>query len=145
MTTTTTSRTAGMPLRVALWIAQLVVAALFIMSGAMKLFMPVAQISAQMPWTGQVPEAFLRTIGVIDLAGGIGVLLPALTRIAPRLTPIAAVFAAVLQVCAIAFHASRGEFAVLPLNFILLPLAVFIAWGRFKRAPIAPRSAAQGT
>jgi uncharacterized membrane protein YphA (DoxX/SURF4 family) len=119
------------------------VAGLFIMSGVMKLFTPVIQLSLQMPWTGQVPETFLRFIGVVDLAGGLGVLLPALTRIAPRLTPLAALCATVLQVLAIAFHSSRGEFSVLPLNFILLALALFILWGRTKKAPISPRSASK--
>jgi hypothetical protein len=44
-----------------------------------------------------------------------------------------------LQVCAIIFHATRGEFAALPLNFILLPLVAYILWGRAKRAPVAAR------
>jgi uncharacterized membrane protein len=46
---------------------------------------------------------------------------------------------ALLRVCAIIFHATRGEFAALPLNLILLPLVAFILWGRAKRAPVAAR------
>jgi len=132
---------AGRPLRTFLWIAQVLLAAVFIMAGVMKFFTPIVQLSIQIPWTSQVPELFVRFIGLVDLAGGLGVLLPALTRIAPRLTPLAALGATVLQVLAISFHAYRGEFSVLPLNFVLLPLALFILWGRTKKAPIAPRAA----
>jgi hypothetical protein len=51
----------------------------------MKLFMPVETLAGMWVWPGQVPAAFLRTMGAIDLAGGLGVLLPALTRIKPGL------------------------------------------------------------
>jgi len=63
-------------------------------------------------------------------------------RIMPRLTVIAAMAATVLQLLAIAFHFSRGEGALTPLNFILLALILFILWGRSKKAPIAPRPTA---
>ena len=141
MTTIAVSRPASKSLRIFLWIAQCVLAAVFIMSGVMKFFTPIAQLSAQMPWTGQLPEGFVRFIGLVDFAGGLGVVLPALTRIAPRLTPLAALGATVLQFLAIGFHSYRCEFSVLPLNFVLVALAVFILWGRTKKAPIASRSA----
>ena len=92
-----------------------------------------------MPWTGEHSEAFVRVIGLVDLAGGIGILLPALTRIMPSLTVLAALGCSVLQVFAIVFHISRGEVAVTPLNFVLLLLALFVLWGRARKAPIAPR------
>jgi hypothetical protein len=92
-----------------------------------------------MPWTGEHSEAFVRVIGLVDLAGGIGILLPALTRIMPSLTVLAALGCSVLQVFAIVFHTSRGEVVVTPLNFVLLSLALFVLWGRARKAPIAPR------
>jgi len=82
----------------------------------------------------------VRLIGAIDIAGGLGILLPALTRIQPRLTVLAAIGCSVLQVLAISFHASRGEWSVLPLNFALLPCAVYVLWGRIRVAPVEPRS-----
>jgi uncharacterized membrane protein YphA (DoxX/SURF4 family) len=127
------------PLRVALWIAQVILAVMFCFAGFMKLTTPIAQLSAMMPWTGQFPELFVRVIGAVDLAGGIGILLPAATRILPRLTVLAALGCSVLQVFAIAFHVSRGEFNLLALNFVLLPLALFVLWGRARKAPIASR------
>jgi hypothetical protein len=94
-----------------------------------------------MPWTGQYPEGFVRFMGLVDLAGGLGILLPALTRILPRLTVLAALGCVVLQVCALVFHLSRGEAMVTPLNVVLLALSLFVLWGRGKKAPILPRGA----
>jgi hypothetical protein len=79
---------------------------------------------------GQVPVAFLRATGVFDLLGGLGVLLPSLTRVKPGLTVLAALGCAALQACAIVFHISRGEAANTPFNFFLLALSAFVAWGR---------------
>ena len=131
---------AGKPLRIGLWVAQVVVAIVFCMSGFMKLTTPIGELSAMMPWTGQVSAAFVRFIGLVDLAGGIGILLPALTRIQPRLTVLAALCCVVLQILAFAYHASRGETQVLPMNVLLLTLCAFVLWGRSKKAPIAPRA-----
>ena len=105
----------------------------------MKFFMPVDQLAAMWVWPGDVPVWFLRLMGIIDFAGGVGVLLPALTRIQPRLTVLAALGCALLQIAAMIFHLSRGEAPAVPLNVILLALSAFILWGRGRRAPIAPR------
>lgn len=131
--------TTGKPLRVGLWIAQALVAAVFCAAGFVKLTTPIPELSAMMPWTGQYPVTFVRAIGLIDLAGGLGILLPSLTRILPRLTVLAALCCVVLQVFAIVFHLSRGEAMAVPLNLVLLPLCAFVLWGRAKRAPIRPR------
>lgn len=130
---------AGRPLKAGLWISQILLALLYVYSGMTKFSMPIPQLSQMMPWTGQVPETFVRFIGVVDLAAGLGLVLPALTRILPRLTPLAALGSAALQVLAFAFHTSRGEYAVLGLNVILLALSVFVLWGRTKKAPVTPR------
>lgn len=131
---------AGIALKAGLWLAQIYVGGMFIFSGYLKLGMPLDELAKMgMVWPGEVSPAFLAFIGTVDLAGGLGLLLPALTRIQPRLTVWAAIGCSVLQVLAIAFHASRGEFAALPLNATLLLGALFIFWGRSKRAPILPR------
>ena len=132
----------GKPLRFALWTAQALVAAMFCMSGFMKLATPIHELAAMMPWAGQVPPGFVRFIGLVDFVGGIGILLPALTRIKPRLTVLAALGCVVLQVLAFGFHAWRGEFAVLPVNVVLLALSAFVFWGRSKKVPVAPRGQA---
>lgn len=131
---------AGKILKISLWSVQTLMFAAFLLFGFQKLFMPGEALAGmwQTPWPIEHPT-LLRFTGVIDVAGGIGILLPALTRIQPRLTVLAALGCTVLQICAILFHATRGEFAALPINFILLPLVAFILWGRGKRAPISPR------
>jgi uncharacterized membrane protein YphA (DoxX/SURF4 family) len=130
---------AGSALRIGLWVAQALLAVVFIGSGVTKFFTPIPDLSQMMPWTGELPMAFVRFIGLVDFAGGVGILLPSLTRVQPRLTVLAALGCTVLQVLAIGFHLSRDEAMVLPLNFVLLPLAAFVLWGRGKRVPISPR------
>jgi hypothetical protein len=129
----------GRALRIGLWIAQVLIFTAFASAGLVKLLTPIPQLAAMMPWAGQYSETFVRFIGLVDLAGGIGILLPALTRILPRLTVLAALGCSVLQVFALVFHISRGEAAVTPLNIVLLGLALFVLWGRGRKAPIVPR------
>jgi hypothetical protein len=134
------SRPAGRPLRVSLWIAQALFAAAFIAAGLTMLATPIAQLSTQMPWTGDVPEVFVRFIGTVDYAAGLGVLLPALTRSAPTLIPLAALGSAVLQLCAMVFHVSRGEPAALLFDLVLLGLSLFVLWGRTRKATMGTRA-----
>jgi uncharacterized membrane protein YphA (DoxX/SURF4 family) len=126
-------------LSISLWVVQALLALTFVGSGGWKLLTPVPELAAMIPWAGQVPVAFLQAIALIDLAGGLGVLLPSLTRIKPALTVLAALGCAALQVSAIVFHFSRGEAANTPFNFLLVALSLFVFWGRRSRAPIAPR------
>ena len=91
------------------------------------------------PWAGQVSPAFFYFTAAADLAGGLGIFLPSLTRIKPGLVILAALGCAALQSSAIVFHLSRGEAANTPFNILLVALSVFVAWGR-RKAPISPRS-----
>ena len=126
--------------RFGLWFAQVLLLVVYAPAGLMKLLSPVAEVATQIPWAADVPEFFLRFIGVVDLAAGLGMILPALTRIAPRLTVAAAYGSVALQLCALTFHLGRGEYVVVPMNLLLIALALFVAWGRTKKAPIAARS-----
>ena len=125
-------------LNAGLWAAQALVFAGFVIIGCIKLFKPIPELAAMWPWTGQFPEAMVRGLGVIDLAGGLGVFLPALTRIRPGLTVPAALGCVLLQICAAGFHAGRGELAATPVNAVFLALALFILWGR-RMQPVLPR------
>jgi uncharacterized membrane protein YphA (DoxX/SURF4 family) len=126
-------------LRITLWVLQVLLALAFIGAGAMKLFTPMAEFDASMAWVHSMPEALVRFIGAAEVAGALGLILPALTRIKPGLTALAAAGLAVVMVLAAAFHLSRGEMGGIVPNIILGGLAAFVAWGRFKKAPIAPR------
>lgn len=121
-----------------LWLAQFLIGAPFVYFGGMKIVCPIAVLSVIMPWTGEVPETMVRLLGLIDVAGGLGLLLPGLTKIKPGLTKVAAIGCIILQVAAGAFHVARGEAAMAPLNLVFLLLAIFILWGRTTRAPLRP-------
>ena len=117
-------------MNVALWIVQGLLALTFVGTGIWKFATPIPQLAAMIPWAGQVSPGLLYTTAFFDILGGLGVLLPTLTRIRPRLTPLAALGCAVLQACAIVFHFSRGEAVNTPFNFLLVGLSLFVAWGR---------------
>jgi putative oxidoreductase len=120
-------------LNVALWMVQVALAALFGVAGLMKLSQPIAALETQMAWVGAVPPLMVRFIGLAELAGAIGVILPAATGVRPALTSLAAAGLATIMVLAAAFHIVRGEFGALPINLVLGGLAAFVAWGRWHR------------
>ena len=127
-------------LHVTLWVVQVLLAGMFLMTGLMKLTQPIATLAASLPWATSVPGLLVRFIGAAELAGALGLLLPSLTRIQPRLTALAALGLAVVMLLAAGFHATRGEYAMLPMNLVIALVALFVAWGRGKAAPIHPRN-----
>ncbi len=126
-------------MKIALWIVQILLALMFLRAGFSKTFMPLEELAGQLPWVLEVPAALIRFIGISELAGGLGLILPALTRILPWLTPLAAVGIGIIMVLGGGFHASRGEFPNIIVNIVLLALAAFVAYGRWKLAPIEAR------
>ncbi len=119
-------------LNVWLWVAQILLALLYGWAGYMKTFRPIAELQPMMGWTAELPR-LTRFIGVAEILGALGMLLPIPTNILPWLTPLAALGLTLIQVLAIGFHARRSETArSLPLNLVLLLLAVFVAWGRWS-------------
>ena len=126
---------------IGLWVAQVLLAIMYLMAGGMKLSQPMAGLAAMgMGYATALPEPFVRFVGLMEVLGATGLILPSATRILPWLTPLAAVGLSVVQVSAIILHASRGETAMtLPLNLVLLGLALFVVWGRSRKAVISPR------
>ncbi len=129
----------GKGLQLSLWIAQVILAAWFGMAGVLHAAVPITQLAPFAPWTADVSPALVRFIGVAELAGALGVVLPALTRILPMLTPLAAAGLALIMVFAIPFHVSRGEPQVIPMLVVFAALGAFVAWGRSRRVPIQSR------
>ncbi len=127
-------------MHISLWGVQILLVVMFIMSGFMKVSMPIEKLSAMMPWTGSVPSALVRFIAVAELLGGIGLLLPSLLRIQPTLTIWAGLGLATIMLLAIPFHISRGETPMIGMNAMFMFLSLFVAWGRSKKAPISPKS-----
>lgn len=139
MTDTTVSSGGISKLNIALWVAQVLLAVAFGMAGFAKTMTPIAELVTQMGWVQDWSPMMVRFIGAAELAAAAGLILPSVTRILPWLTPLAALGLSVIQVLAMPVHISRGEFGVLPINLVLLALALFTLWGRWKKAPIAPR------
>ncbi len=118
-------------MNIALWVVQALLALAFLMAGFMKVFRPLDQLAKSMGWVKAVPPALVRLIGVAELTGALGLVLPALTSILPWLTLLAAVGLMIVMVCAAVFHASRREYQAIGLNFVLFLLAALVAYGRF--------------
>lgn len=131
--------TSSKGLRIALSIVQALLGVMFLLVGVMKTFQPVEVLGASLPWVLEYPSALVRFIGISELAAGVGLMLPGLLRIKTFLVPLAAAGLVVVMILAAAFHAMRGELGAIPMNLVLAGLAGFVAWGRFRKAPIAAR------
>ena len=135
----TAAQKASKTMNILLWIAQSILAFGFIWSAGMKLLEPAEKLVAMWPWTSGHSGLVIFT-GVIDFLAGIGLILPTMLRIQPKLTVFAAYGAIVLMITASIFHISRGEASVIGVNIVFGILAVFVAWGRLRKAPIQPKS-----
>jgi len=89
-------------------------------------------------WYAAVPQPLIVFIGVCEVLGGIGLFLPAMTRVKPKLTPLAAAGLALTMGLAAIFHIIRSEYALVPANLVLGGVAAFIAVERATKRPIAP-------
>jgi uncharacterized membrane protein len=118
-------------MNVFLWILQGLLAALFAAAGVIKATQPRERLIAQLPWVSDVSTPVVRLIGVVELAGALGLILPGVLGIATVLTPLAATGLAVTMVLAMGLHARRKEPQAIGFNAILLIVTAFIAWGRF--------------
>jgi len=113
-----------------LWIVQILLALAFGMAGFMKATRPIETMVSRMAWAADYSPRTIKLIGVVEILGALGLILPQLTGIAPILTPLAAIGLAIVMVLAIGVHLRRREFPVILFNVILLALSVFVAWGR---------------
>ncbi|SNS13479.1 DoxX-like family protein [Geodermatophilus pulveris] len=117
---------------VALWIVQGLLALVFGGSGIVKATRDRKRLFDDgITWVEDFPEAAVKAIGVLEIVAAVGLVLPALTGIAPVLTPLAAAGIGVLMAGAGVVHFRRGEFAFIGVVGVLFGAAVFVAWGRF--------------
>jgi putative oxidoreductase len=123
-----------MLLPIVLWVFQVLLAVLFVQHGVMTLQMTPAQQAQHHPW---FPASFLHFIAVMELLGGIGLILPSLLRIKPILTPIAACGLVVIMLGAAVVRLPQGVQALGPVIFG--SMAAFVAYGRFRLKPIEGR------
>ncbi len=123
-------------MNIALWIAQILLALAFAAAGIMKSTQPHEKLAANMGWVGDYSPGFVRFVGIVEIIGALGLILPAVTGIAPILTPIAASGLAIEQAGAIVVHARRKEPQPIFANVVLIALSLFVAWGRFGDYPL---------
>ena len=117
-------------MNIALWIAQGLLAAIFLFAGGMKLVMPIDEMMKQMPIP--LPEWFVLFTGVVEVLGAIGVILPWLLRIRPGLTPLAAAGLVIVMIGATAYTLAAGQVASAPIPLVVGILAAFVAYGRWR-------------
>jgi hypothetical protein len=122
-------------MKYALWIIQALLALLFLFAGGSKLVMPIAEMTKEI----RLPGLFLRFIGVAEILGAIGLILPGLLRIRTGLTPLAAAGLAVITIGAtvVTLIAGQGALALIPLLVALL--SAFVAYSRWRIVPMLSR------
>jgi DoxX-like family len=118
----------------ALWIVQSLLAGIFLATGLIKLTQPRLKMAAgPMAWAADVTDGQFRTLGLLEVLGAIGLILPGALGIAPRLLPVAALGLVLVltMIGAIVTHVRYGEAERLAVPIVLLGLALFVAVERF--------------
>jgi hypothetical protein len=123
-------------MNVALWIAAGLLAAVSLASGAMKLVVARSRLAGHMAWVPHFSDTSVRAIGALEVLAATGLILPGALRVAPVLVPLAATGVVVLQVGAAITNVRYDEVNRIPINVVLIALAVFVAWGRFGPYPL---------
>jgi hypothetical protein len=113
---------------VAYWTVAALLALVYLYAGGLKVLRSPDQLRPMMGWVDAMPLRFVRTIGVLEILGALGLILPPLIRIAPALALGAAVGFVLLQIGALSLHLSRGEAKIVWINVVLLILAGAEIW-----------------
>jgi len=117
-------------MEIALWIVASIVALFYVMAGGMKTFNTTAFVE-KAPWAQRMGVSGVRAVGVLELLGAVGIVLPQLTGIgAPLLTIVAAGCLALVQIVAIGIHLAEKSYASLPVNIAMVALPLFVFFGR---------------
>jgi len=117
-------------MNVALWIVQGLLTIAFLMAGGMKLFQPKEKLATNMAWVEDFSQTTVRVIGLLEVLGAIGLILPLALKIWPILTGVAAVGLVLTMIGAAITHIRRGEMTLLAPPIVLGLLAAFVAVGR---------------
>ena len=123
-------------MNILLWVLQGLLALAFFAHGLLFLFPPAA-IAEQM--NASLPRWFQLFLGVAEILAAVGLTLPGVSRIQPWLVPSAAAGIMIVMICATVYHLMRGEMSSAFITFLLLAIATFVAYQRWRVAPIQPR------
>lgn len=118
-----------------LWTLQVVLALVFMGAGTVKLVQLREKLVKTMAWTAAMPQRTVRLIGTVEVLGALGLILPAVTRILPWLTPLAAVGLGLTMIGAAMTNLRLNKPMHIAANIVLFAVAVFIAYGRFVLLP----------
>ena len=124
-------------MNIVLWIVQILLALAFLMAGSMKASQPIEKLRKNMAWTAHTSPGIVRLIGMLEVLGALGLILPAVTGILPWLTPVAAIGLVLTMIGAAILHIRLKEFARLGAPLVLFLLALFVVYGRFMISPIS--------
>jgi hypothetical protein len=122
-------------MNIVLWIIQVLLALLFLFAGGVKLVLPIEEMTKQTA----LPGLFLRFIGVVEVLGALGLILPGLLRIKPGLTPLAAVGLLIVIIGATVMSLQTGPVALAMIPLVTGLLLALVAYGRWRIAPLAAR------
>ena len=115
-------------MEIAVWIVSGLLALMYLFAGFTKTFTPLEKLRGQMAWVDSMKN-WTRLVGIVEILGAIGLILPRLLNIAPWLSVAAAFGLVIVQVLAILLHLRRNEAKALPFNIVLLLAALFVAIG----------------
>lgn len=118
-------------MNVFLWVLQGVLAAAFLMAGAMKVTQPREKLQEQQDWVSDFSDGAVRVIGSLEILAAVGLIVPPLVGAASILTPIAAIGLGLLMIGAALTHRRRNEPQMIVVSVLLLIVAGVVAWGRF--------------
>jgi uncharacterized membrane protein len=118
-------------MNIALWIAQGLLAAMYLMAGILKT-LNTAKAREQLPWAKNRSDGFIRFVGTSELLGALGLILPLVTGILPWLTVFAAIGLTLIQLLAIfTEHLPKKEYNIIAVNAVFIALSVFVVFGRW--------------
>lgn len=126
-------------MNVLLWILQVVLGIYFFATGIVHFIVPPG-LPAPMAWMYELSPGLHYFSGSAEILAGLGLILPGLTRIQTRLTPLAALGLVLVMIGAAIWHVMRGEFMNIVMNLILMGLAALVAYGRWKLSPLKAKS-----
>ena len=119
-------------MNITLWIVQGLLAAIFGSGGLVKALQPQKRLYDQgLTWVEDFSPGAVKAIGALEVAAAVGLVLPAVTGLAPVFVPLAAVGLGLMMIGAAVVHVRRGEIPFIAVNAALLAAAAFVAWGRF--------------
>ena len=125
-------------MNILLWVLQVLLAVFVTFTGVIHFVLP-PNLPAPLQWMYDLSPSLHAITGTVELLAAVGLILPGLTRIQTRLTPLAAFGLVLVMLGAIVFHISRGEILNAVLDVVVAALAAFVAYGRWRISLLSDR------